>query len=153
MDEKLRKLFSFLYLTKRQLLFVSVIVWAFAGGMLIYRGIVGMSGITDFGIKLTICFVLGILFFRGMFLRISQKTIVYITQTLPEERNLFYKFFRLKSYLMMGIMIGLGITLRKTGLVPIEYLSMFYIIMGTPLLISSFRFFQNAVYYRRIFAE
>lgn len=43
----------------------------------------------------------------------------------------------------------MGITLRKTGIVPLEYLSVFYIMMGIPLAMSVFRFYYNGIYYKK----
>jgi len=48
------------------------------------------------------------------------------------------------------LMISMGITLRKTGIVPLEYLSLFYVAMGTPLLMSAFRFYYNGINYKKV---
>jgi len=43
----------------------------------------------------------------------------------------------------MTVMITAGITLRKSGIMPQEYLSMLYVTMGIPLLASSVRFYYT----------
>jgi hypothetical protein len=43
---------------------------------------------------------------------------------------------------MITFMITTGILSRKLGIVPVEYLALFYFTMGTPLLISAFKFLQ-----------
>jgi len=50
---------------------------------------------------------------------------------------------------MMTLMIGLGITMRKTGLVPFEYLTVFYVTMGIPLLVSSFKFLYKGIVFNK----
>lgn len=52
--------------------------------------------------------------------------------------------------MMMTLMICLGIILRKTGVIPLEYLSAFYIAMGMPLLLSSFRFYYNSISFKKV---
>jgi len=46
---------------------------------------------------------------------------------------------------MMTVMMTVGITLRLSGIVPITWLSLFYISMGTPLFISAVRFYIYAI--------
>jgi len=136
--------------SRRTLLFVAAIVWFFAGGMLISRGISGVIQYTDFLIlKLITAILSGAVFYGFMFRRISGKHIQRIVSQ-PGDRLPVYSFFSLRSYMMMGIMISMGVTLRKTGLVPFQYLSVFYVAMGLPLLISAFRFLHHGINFTRI---
>jgi len=41
----------------------------------------------------------------------------------------------------MFVMICFEITLGKTGFIPMQYLSLFCLILGIPLLLSTFRFY------------
>jgi len=128
--------------SKRYLLLVAALVWTFAGGMLLYRGLTINHPLpSHWEIELLICLAAGLLFFWLLFNRISAKHVLRIKE-LPSERPVIFSFFNLKSYLMMFGMISVGIALRKTGLVPPEYLSLMYITMGIPLLMSSFRFYS-----------
>jgi hypothetical protein len=123
------------------LLLVAAGVWTFAGGMLLFRGFTFNASLPAYWeLKLAGSIIGGLLFFRLLFNRISGKHVQRI-QSMPEERLVVFSFFSVKSYLMMFSMIALGITLRKSGLVAPEYLSMIYITMGIPLLMSSFRFY------------
>ncbi|MDD3078605.1 MAG: hypothetical protein PHH37_05835 [Paludibacter sp.] len=127
------------------LLLIASGVWAFAGGMLLTRGFYGLFGISsNIYIESAISLISGLFFYRFMFSKISAKHVKRI-KSITHTSIPFYAFFNTKSYIMMFSMIGLGITLRLTGLVPIEYLSDFYVTMGTPLLISSFRFLKNGI--------
>jgi len=129
--------------SKHYLLLIAAMVWAFAGGMLLFRGLAISNGFpAHWQIKLLSCFIAGLLFFRLLFNRISAKHVLRITN-LPIARPSVFSFFNLRSYLMMFFMISMGITLRKTGVVSPEYLSFTYVTMGIPLLMSSFRFYSR----------
>lgn len=129
-------------IAKGYLMFIAALVWLFAGGMLLYKGVSFMfENPSSIFLKLTISIAIGILFFFFMFSKIVAKHITRILN-IKHERPCLFSFFSWKSYLMMGTMICFGILLRVFKIIPMEYLSCFYISMGTPLLISSHRFFQ-----------
>jgi len=133
------------HLTKRYLLLVAAIVWTFAGGMLLFRGI---SILRFYTIPTVLeecgCGIAGIFFYIFMFSAISRKHIQRILN-LPMERPGVFLFFNGRSYGMMALMICCGVSLRMSGIVPLEYLSLFYIAMGTPLLLSAMRFYYHAI--------
>jgi hypothetical protein len=129
---------------KRYLLLVAACFWTFAGGMLLFRGFSVLkfnSSIIE--IEESGSILAGLLFYKFMFSAISLKHIHRILN-LKEEKPCFFSFFNGRSYLLMTVMMASGITLRVTGLVPLSYLSPFYIAMGTPLLLSAFRFYYYA---------
>ena len=130
---------------KRYLLLVAAFVWTFAGGMLLYRGISILRYYNTPDLPEEVgCVIAGILFYLFLFSAISLKHINRIL-SLPTERPGIFSFFNKRSYIMMALMICCGISLRLSGIVPIEYLSLFYIAMGTPLLMSAARFYYHAV--------
>ena len=131
----------------RTLLFIAACVWFFAGGMLIFRGMTGIVQFNDSSaLKLMIAIIFGVSFYGFMFRKISAKHIARI-KNMQQKVVPFYAFFSLRSYIMMGLMISLGVTLRKTGIVPFEYLSVFYVGMGLPLLFSAFRFLYSGIHF------
>jgi len=133
--------------TKRFLLLEAAIVWTFAGSMLLFRGSVMLNASSGFSwLKIISCLLLGVIFFRFVFSRISRKHVFRIIN-LKGDYHWFYYFFSPKSYLMMIGMISLGIFLRKTTLIPLVSLSLAYLTMGVPLLFSSFRFYYTWYYY------
>lgn len=134
-----------LLVTTRTLLYVAAGVWFFAGGMLIFRG---LSGITYKLLDLLLCIAGGMLFYAGMFSGISGKHILRI-KNMPGVKHPFYTFFNKRSYIMMLSMISLGVTVRLLNIIPFYYLAQFYVVMGTPLLISSFRFFHSATQFNK----
>lgn len=132
---------------KRYLLFMAAIAWTFAGGMLLFKGILLLSNIKTFlGVKISISIVGGLLFYFLLFSKISLKHITRINKITIDKPCLF-SFFNIKSYILMAIMITSGILLRKFGIIPSEYFVMVYITMGIPLFLSSFRFYFNGIYY------
>ena len=75
-----------------------------------------------------------------MFFKVVQKNIDRIGR-LPERACLF-AFTSWQGYLMIGLMMTIGITLRNSSL-PKYYLSIPYDTMGVILLIGSLKFFQK----------
>lgn len=130
---------------KRYLLLVAAVVWTFAGGMLLLRGFTALRFNSALILEEeSVSMVLGVVFYIFMFSRISLKHIVRI-QNNPLERPCLFSFFNWRSYILMSTMISLGVTLRLTGVVPLQYLSLFYICMGTPLFLSSMRFYFHGL--------
>lgn len=135
---------------KRYLMFLAAFVWTFAGGMLLYKGSVFLrqSG-GHLWLKLIISAFAGILFYLGMFSKISLKHARRIINLKPEKPCLF-SFFNVKSYILMSVMISMGIFLRTSGLVPVAYLSVLYVTMGIPLFSSAFRFYYFAFLFNKM---
>jgi hypothetical protein len=134
-------------LPRRYLLFIAAAVWTFAGGMLLFRGMLLFNGTGHyFWIRLMISIIGGVLFYRLLFSGISRKHTRRIIE-LPLEKPCLFSFFNIRSYILMTVMITAGVTLRKSGIMPQEYLSMLYVTMGIPLLASSVRFY-NAGFFK-----
>ena len=130
-------------ISKHYLLLVSALVWTFAGGLLLKRGYTFLMNYPDFiALKFAGCLIGGFIFFKLLFNKISGKHVLRIQQ-LPIDRPCLFSFFNFRSYLMMGIMISSGIFLRKSAAISPEYLSLIYIMMGIPLLMSSFRLYYT----------
>jgi len=135
---------------KRYLLFVAAFVWTFAGGMLLTRGFLILIFFPQLlWLKIICSLAGGIIFFVLLFSKISRKHTQRILN-MEMEHPCIFSFFNFRSYIMMLLMISMGITLRKTGIVPLEYLSLFYVAMGTPLLMSAFRFYYNGINYKKV---
>lgn len=157
MDTNLGNIFPFVKILpglkpgvpKRTLLFVAAAVWTFAGCMLMFRGykMVDTSGPYVWLIVIG-SLAGGLLFYLKLFSGISLKHARRIV-SLREERPCVFSFFNFRSYGMMALMITMGVTLRKTGWVSPAYLSVLYLVMSVPLLISSFRFYYTGFYYRQ----
>ena len=133
---------------KRHLYFVAAWVWTFAGGMLLFRGmhLFEASGYNYWSL-LAASLVGGLVFYRVLFSGISRKHVARIL-ALPDERPCLFSFFNLRSYLLMGLMIAAGISLRKSGILPARVLAVTYVTMGLPLFLSSFRFYHAGIQFK-----
>jgi hypothetical protein len=142
------KFFTSIRVSKGVLLFEAASIWMFAGIMLLTRGKIMVESAQGFSVaNIFLCLGSGVLFYLYLFSKISAKHIHRI-KSLSGDRHFPYQFFNFKSYLMMVGMITMGVTLRKTLIIPIEYLSLIYCTMGIPLFVSSIRFFSHFFYFR-----
>ncbi len=82
--------------------------------------------------------VLAVIMYRVCFLGIAQKNIARLCQLT--EKTCVFAFQRWKSYLLVGFMIILGITLRNLP-IPKPYLSLVYTTIGGALLLSSLQYY------------
>jgi hypothetical protein len=129
---------------KQYLLFVAAFIWTIAGGMLLFRGFSFLKFSTSQLIfEESCCILTGILFYKFMFSKISLKHIHRILN-IQLERPCLFSFFNWRSYFLMSLMISFGVTLRVSGIVPLNYLSLFYVAMGIPLFMSAIRFYYYA---------
>lgn len=137
-------------ISKRYLLFIAAFVWTFAGGMLLFKGILLLCNFNSFlGLRIMISIIGGILFYLLLFAKISLKHARRIIE-LKNNNPCLFSFFNIKSYILMTIMITSGILLRSSGIISSEYLSIVYITMGIPLFFSAFRFYYFGIYYDQL---
>lgn len=133
--------------SRRNLLFIAALVWTFSGVMLFTQGILMMGLHSDFFIvRMALSLIGGTLFYMAMFSQLSKNHVARIIY-LTNDRPCIFSFFNLRSYLMMIFMISFGVFLRKSGIVPLFYLSILYVTMGIPLFVSSFRFYYYGSHY------
>ena len=134
---------------KRYLLIVAALVWTLGGGMLLVRGFSMMVLFPNlFCIKTAGSIIGGIIFYVIMFSKISLKHIGRIVN-IEYDRPCLFSFISFRSYFLMLLMISFGITLRMTGIISLKYLSIFYVFMGIPLLISAFRFYYYGINFKK----
>jgi SanA protein len=141
-----------LRIPKKYLVFVAALVWTFAGGMLLWKGLGWQADDVQYLIILHIFTGItgGILFYIVLFSRVSHKHLKRIF-LLNREKPSAFSFFDLRSYLLMALMILCGIVLRKLHFFSMDNLGTFYIAMGIPLLISAFRFWNAGFCYRKTY--
>ena len=116
------------------LLLVAAFVWLLAG-----------TGVASVGVTVSedpwaaymalACLITFVLFLI-MFLFITRKHIRRIKSYTDELTNLF-KFFDPPSYVIIAIMIGLGMSVRISGLVPPDIIAFFYTGLGSALITSA----------------
>ena len=134
---------------KRHLLLVATAAWSVAGGFLLFRGIRMLPETTWLWLKIPLAVIAGLIFFHLFFLRVSLKHITRI-RSLEILRPCIFSFFDWKSYLLMAIMITSGVLIRKSGWIDLQWISLFFITMSAPLLLSAVRFFRAWRKYREI---
>jgi hypothetical protein len=135
--------------SKRALLFLAAIVWTFAGSMLMFKGSKMLDSNNNLPwLKLILVAIAGILFYVGIFAKLSMKHTLRILK-MKNRHAFILSFFDFRSYLIMFFMISMGITLRTTGWVPLGTLSLLYLMMSIPLILSSVRFYYTGIYYRK----
>jgi len=130
---------------QRYLLLLGALVWTSAGSVLLYKGFTLLISFQVFPyIEFILSILLGILFYVLLFSKISLKNtqrIFHLTIDYP----CMFSFFNVRSYILMGAMITGGIMLRKSGILPTDILLIIYFMMGIPLFLSSFRFYQGFI--------
>ena len=72
-----------------------------------------------------------------------QHTITSRIRAYEEELHFFLKFFDVKSFIIMAVMMTGGISLRAFGLVPNWFIAFFYTGLGASLLLAGLLFGCN----------
>ncbi len=85
-----------------------------------------------------------------IFGRLVQKHTTRIIN-YKQEYQFFFKFFDLKAFFIMAIMITGGIYLRVSGIAPERFIAVFYTGMGASLLLAGMLFGRN--YYRIVCSD
>ncbi len=124
---------------KHILLLLSGVLWIGVGFMLLTFAVHWLS--VEQGAAVLVPAVLGItisfVIHHFGLLKVVDKNLGRI---LPMEgKRCLFAFQSWKSYIIIVVMVGMGITLRHSP-IPKPYLAIFYIGMGLALILSSFRY-------------
>ena len=139
--------------SNRALLGIAGFVWLAAGINILRIGIKSVIAVfsTAGFWRIFLVIVLACAIFTGfhlMFTRIVEK---HTTRILSyETKQPFWKFFDLKSYLLMIFMMGLGIGLRRSGWLPDFFFAFFYTGLGTALSIAGIRFLIRCIRFAQL---
>lgn len=129
---------------KKTLLLIACLVWATAGFNILRIGVlVYPAYLKVFNIFLSI--VVFAVFQIFIFGRLVQKHTTRIIN-YKQEYQFFLKFFDLKAFFIMAIMMTGGIYLRVSGVAPERFIAVFYTGLGASLLLAGMLFGRN--YYR-----
>lgn len=126
---------------RNTLLLIACLVWCAAGfnifkiGFLAYR-----DYITIWNLLLSV--VVFAVFQKFIFGKLVKKHSERITN-YPEERQFFLKFFDVKSFIIMAIMMTGGIGIRMSGLAPERFIAVFYSGLGASLFLAGILFGRN----------
>lgn len=131
---------------KKTLLLIACAVWSLAGFNILRIGILSYPPyISVMNILLSI--VVFTVFQYFIFGRLVKKHADRI-QNYEEERHFFMKFFDVKSFIIMAIMMSGGIYLRASSLAPERFIAVFYTGLGSSLLLAGILFGKNFLQYK-----
>ena len=119
----------------RTLLAIAGSVWLAAGGNVARIGVQAYRGLPRVGAVHLLLSLVVFGLFGSMFFRMSQKHTRRIRGYAGETQP-FWRFFDRKAYLIMAVMMGGGISLRYSGLVPEVFVAVFYTGLGCALALA-----------------
>lgn len=121
----------FYHVKKRTLLAIAGCVWLIAGFNVARLGVLSYMNIevtfVNILISLAVLCAFGLMFYK-MSMKHTRRIKGYAEPTRP-----FWNFFDLKAYCIMAFMMGGGIWLRYSGLVPEVFIAVFYTGLGCAL--------------------
>ena len=129
----------FLHVKKRTLLAVAGCVWLIAGinvarlGFLSYGNLLQIK-IIHILLSMAVFCAFGLMFFK-MSIKHTKRIKGY-----KEDFRPIWHFFDLKAYIIMAVMMGGGIRLRSSGLVPDVFIAVFYTGLGCALALAGILF-------------
>lgn len=129
---------------KQYLLLIACLVWSIAGANIVRIGFEAYGRcLTVFNIFLSaVVFAIFQFFIFGRLVKKHTKRI-----NAYKERQWFIKFFDMKSFIIMAVMMTGGIWLRVSGVAPERFIAVFYSGLGVSLLLAGIlfgvHFFKN----------
>ena len=116
---------------------LACLVWTIAGANIVHIGLEAYSPyLTIFNIFLSaMVFSVFQFFIFGRLVKKHTKRIIAY-----EERQWFVKFFDVKSFIIMAVMMTGGIWLRTSGIAPERFIAVFYSGLGMSLLLAGILF-------------
>ena len=137
----------FLHVKKRTLLAVAGCVWLIAGINVARLGILSYGKLPQVRalymlLSLAVFCAFGLMFFK-MSIKHTKRIKGY-----EEEFRPVWHFFDLKAYIIMAVMMGGGIWLRASGLVPDVFIAVFYTGLGCTLALAGVLFWIAFIRFR-----
>lgn len=138
----------FLHVKKRTLLAIAGCVWLIAGINVARLGILSYGKLPQIKIihillSLAVFCAFGLMFFK-MSIKHTKRIKGY-----EEEFRPVWHFFDLKAYIIMAVMMGGGIWLRSSGLVPDKFIAVFYTGLGCALALAGVLFWIMFLMFRK----
>lgn len=121
------------------LLLIAAAVWFIAGANIVRLGIIAISEGTTPLWLLLIGIPVVFFVFHLMFSKLVGKHADRI-RGYGENKMHVLKFFDIKGYIIMAIMMGGGIALRSFGIVPTWFVAFFYTGLGAALMLAGIGF-------------
>lgn len=138
--------FYILKVKKKTLLLIACAVWSVAGFNILRIGILSYPPYISV-VNLLLSVIVFSVFQYFIFGRLVKKHTSRI-QNYEEERHFFMKFFDIKSFIIMAVMMSGGIYLRASSLAPERFIAVFYTGLGSSLLLAGILFGKNFLQYK-----
>jgi small-conductance mechanosensitive channel len=131
---------SVVHIPKNQLMLIAGLVWCVAGAMVCVVGLpLEFTLAPSHLILLPLAGVIFLAFYFFVFSRLVQKHTGRI-RARAEDRLPFWHFFNASSWLVMAVMMGGGMALRFSHLMPDWMIAFFYSGLGVALFLCGVRF-------------
>lgn len=134
-------------ISTRKLLLVIALLWFIAGINVLIIGLTAMSHWFTWWVLLG---ALGVFLIFEMFI-FSRVALRYTKRifSMEEEKMPFWYAFDAKGYLIIAVMMGGGIALRVSGIVPEWFIALFYSGLGAALFVTSVAYVTLYLTHRR----
>lgn len=126
---------------KKTLLLIACLVWTIAGFNILRIGILAYQPYLSI-VNLFLSVVVFAVFQHFIFGRLVQKHTKRIIG-YAEDSQFFLKFFDMKAFIIMAVMITGGIYLRTSRLAPEHFIAVFYSGLGASLFLAGILFGKN----------
>ncbi|MGN1414800.1 MAG: hypothetical protein ACI4WY_11215 [Anaerovoracaceae bacterium] len=130
---------SIFHVKKHTLLAIAGCVWLLAGFNVARLGLISYETLTQIFVIHILLSLLVFCAFGFMFAKMSIKHRKRI-HGYEEDWKPIWHFFDLRSYCIMAVMMGGGIALRASGLVPDVFIAVFYTGLGCALALAGVLF-------------
>jgi hypothetical protein len=128
------------HIPKNQLILIAGLVWCAAGAMVSMIGLPLELGLApEHVILLPLAVAIFIVFYRFVFSRLVRKHTGRIRER-AEDRLPFWHFFNASSWAVMAVMMGGGMALRLSHVMPDWMIAFFYSGLGVALFLCGVRF-------------
>ena len=137
-----------IYLNDKYLLLIAAIVWLIAGFNVLKIGVETYINYVTV-INLLLSLVVFLAFWIMVFSKLVKKHTLRIS-SYESEKQWFYLFFDLKSFIIMAIMMTMGIVIRYYALLPDVFIAVFYTGLGSALALAGILFMVNFMRFEAI---
>mgnify|MGYP003371790975 FL=1 len=132
----------------KYLLLIAAIVWLIAGFNVLKIGVETYINYVTV-INLLLSLVVFLAFWIMVFSKLVKKHTLRIS-SYESEKQWFYLFFDLKSFIIMAIMMTMGIVIRYYALLPDVFIAVFYTGLGSALALAGILFMVNFMRFEAI---
>lgn len=128
------------HVAKNLLMLIAGVVWCLAGGMVLMVGLpLEFRLAPEHLVLVPLAILIGLVFYFLVFSKLVHKHTQRIRDK-AEDRLPFWQFFNLGSWIVMLVMMGGGMALRMSHLLPDWAIAFFYSGLGVALFLCGVRF-------------